>query len=185
MSRLATLAGVVSVVTAACGAGNEPPAEQIVVRQALVIEPVGRYGRSAVHTDALEAAIVAGGYAYVSVEMPHERVMLLEAAGHSMVYVNGQPRAGDPYNTGFVRLPVPLKPGANDLLFRCSRGRLKIQLRAVHDPILLDTRDATTPDLRVGQAVADWAAVVVVNATAEPIGDLSLAVQPIQAIQPS
>ena len=213
VSRLATLAGVVSVVTAACGAGDEPPAEQIVVRQALVIEPVGRYGRSAVHTDALEAAIVAGrwsppaagqtvelpdgtskawtaakandqgwftqpalggGYAYVSVEMLHERVMLLEAAGHSMVYVNGQPRAGDPYNTGFVRLPVPLKPGANDLLFRCSRGRLKIRLRAVDDPILLDTRDATTPDLRVGQAVADWAAVVVVNATAEPIGDLSL-----------
>ena len=39
------------------------------------------------------------------------------AQGHSAVYVNGRPRYGDPYGTGFVRLPVALERGENLLLF--------------------------------------------------------------------
>src|SRR5438067_4537600 len=33
-----------------------------------------------------------GGYAYVPVVADSPRVMILEAAGHGMVYVNGEPR---------------------------------------------------------------------------------------------
>src|SRR5690242_1074326 len=52
-----------------------------------------------------------GGYVFVDVEVPDERVMMLDAAGHSLVYVNGEPRCGDPYSQGFVHLPVLLRPG--------------------------------------------------------------------------
>ena len=38
----------------------QPAAEEIPLREALVIKPVGRSGRFAVHTDAIEAQIVAG-----------------------------------------------------------------------------------------------------------------------------
>jgi hypothetical protein len=47
-----------------------------------------------------------GGYAYLSMVAEQEKVLLLEAAGHAMVYVNGEPRAGDTYSYGYVRLPV-------------------------------------------------------------------------------
>jgi pimeloyl-ACP methyl ester carboxylesterase len=48
------------------GRAAEPapePAKEIVLREGLVIPPVGRYGRSPVHTDALESQIVAGKWA--------------------------------------------------------------------------------------------------------------------------
>src|ERR1043165_6328730 len=136
-------------------------AQDIVPEHALVIGGVARAGRSAVHTDAIEAQIVAGtwhtpadghsvrlpsgeartwkaldatspgffedralagGYALVPIELPEPRVMLLEASGHGMVYVNGEPREGDPYDKGMVRLPVSLPKGHSELLFNCGRG---------------------------------------------------------------
>ena len=48
-----------------------------------------------------------------------------EAAGHGMVYVGGEPRAGDPYSTGYVHLPVRVRMGSNTFLFQVGRGRLK------------------------------------------------------------
>src|SRR5438105_5684730 len=49
-----------------------------------------------------------GGYVYFAVPSAHDQVMILEAAGHSTVYVNGEPRAGDPYAHGYLHLPVLL-----------------------------------------------------------------------------
>ena len=45
--------------------GDEPttrPSDEIAVKECLVIKPVGKYGRSAVHTDAVEARLVAGSW---------------------------------------------------------------------------------------------------------------------------
>jgi len=69
-----------------------------------------------------------GGYASFVVEADAERVMVLEAAGHAMVYFNGEPRAGDVYSHGYVHVPVLLRKGANNLLFHVARGRLKADL---------------------------------------------------------
>src|SRR5207248_6257436 len=110
--------------------------KEIRLTEGLGIRSVGRAGRSAVHTDAIEALIVAGtwkapklgdtvtlpdgstrtweavkaddksaftgpafagGYAFFTVPSDTERVMMLEATGHNMVYVNGEPRTVDPY----------------------------------------------------------------------------------------
>ncbi|MHC4990023.1 MAG: carboxylesterase family protein, partial [Planctomycetota bacterium] len=115
-----------------------------------------------------------GGYAHFTVEVPQRRVALLEARGHSMVYVNGEPRVGDPYNTGFVRLPILLEPGVNSLLFQVSRGRVQARLAEPTSRVMLDARDRTVPDLIVGEPVVLWAAVVVINAGVEAVRELRL-----------
>ncbi|MEW6251380.1 MAG: prolyl oligopeptidase family serine peptidase [Planctomycetota bacterium] len=117
---------------------------------------------------------LAGGYALATVPSLGNETMLLEAAGHSVVYVNDVPRGGDPYSWGFVRLPVQLRRGDNELLFACGRGSLRAKLVAPSRPISLSVADATAPDLLIGQTGELWATVVVINTTAEPLWNLEL-----------
>jgi pimeloyl-ACP methyl ester carboxylesterase len=201
------------LVPAGASEPRQEPAKEIVLRECLVIAPVGRYGRSAVHADALESQIVAGrwappkagdmvkladgssrrwepaqaakdgalthealggGYAFFTVPATQKRVMLLEANGHVMAYVNGEPRTGDLYQTGYVHLPVLLRQGTNDFLFHVGRGRLQAKLVRPKAEAVLDLSDTTVPDAVVGEAVKTWAAVVVINATDRPADDLYL-----------
>jgi dienelactone hydrolase len=108
---------------------------------------------------------LAGGYVYAAVESPEERVCLLEAPGSTVAYVNGVPRAGDPYSYGYLRLPVRLRKGTNHLLFVAGRGRLKVRLLPVSTPLVWNTADSTLPDLRPGQNEPLWAAVPLINTT--------------------
>src|SRR5579871_172017 len=78
---------------------------------------------------------LSGGYAYVPVEAGVPQVRILEASAHAMVYVNGEPRAGDIYGYGWTRLPVLLRPGTNDLLFGGGRGgELHVRLASPRAP---------------------------------------------------
>ncbi|HLN26812.1 MAG TPA: prolyl oligopeptidase family serine peptidase [Gemmataceae bacterium] len=115
-----------------------------------------------------------GGYAYFAVPAKQTSIMLLEASGHIMVYVNGEPHTGDTYGYGYVRLPVLLKEGTNDLLFQLGRGKLKVKLIRPRAGALLDTSDSTLPDLVVGEQVKTCAALVLINATTQRLDDLSI-----------
>ncbi len=106
-----------------------------------------------------------GGYAFFSLNSPADRVMILEASGHGMVWVNGEPRAGDPYSYGYVHVPVQLKKGANLFLFTVARGDLKAKLTASPGELFFNPGDITTPDLLTGRKYDGWAAVPVINAT--------------------
>jgi predicted esterase len=117
-------------------------------------------------------AALAGGYAYVAVPAEREQVMVLEASGHLMVYVNGEPRTGDFYAHGYVKVPVLLHKGTNDLLFQCGRGTLRAKLVEPKAAALFNTADNTLPSLIVGRKTQSWAATVVLNATAEPLSGL-------------
>lgn len=108
-----------------------------------------------------------GGYVYAPVSVRSNCVMILQAEGDSLVYVNGAPRVGDPYEYGYVQLPVPLHAGTNDLLFECGRGRLKFSLAAPARPVTINLADTTLPDLIAGEPMDTWGAAVVVNATGE------------------
>ncbi len=110
-----------------------------------------------------------GGYALVIVRIQEAQVYLLEATGHSVVYVNGQPRTGDPYGLGYVRLPVALHAGDNELLFACGRGEFTVRLDPLPAPVMLNVGDSTLPDLVRGSSVQPLAAVPIVNGTAEVI----------------
>ena len=118
--------------------------------------------------------IPAGGYAYLPVKADAARVVVLQAAGHGMVYVNGEPRAGDVYGYGHVRLPIALKEGTNDLLFGAGRGPVKVALLEPKAAAELDPADLTAPDLRVGDPVDTWAALPVRNCSTEAAPDLAV-----------
>jgi pimeloyl-ACP methyl ester carboxylesterase len=124
--------------------------------------------------DGSFAATAPGGYAYVAVPSAKTEVMLLEASGHGMVYVNGEPRVGDTYGYGYVKLPVLLKAGTNEFLFQFGRGKLKAKLVPPRADFMLNPGDVTLPDLIADHDVGPWGAVVVINATTEPLEDAVL-----------
>nr|CAA9286743.1 FIG00619832: hypothetical protein [uncultured Armatimonadetes bacterium] len=123
-----------------------------------------------------QSRALAGGYLYAAVDSADARVALLEARGNTMAYVNGEPRAGDPYDHGYFRVPVKLRAGRNDFLFACGRGRLRARLLPVAGPVTVYRDDATLPDLlteyRGGSPL--WGAVVVANASEAPLVGLRL-----------
>ena len=73
-------------------------------------------------------AALRGGYLAARSHAADDSVMMLEAAGHAMVYAGGEPRGGDIYSNGYVHLPVQVRKGQNALLFQVGRGRLKARL---------------------------------------------------------
>ncbi|MEI6343296.1 MAG: prolyl oligopeptidase family serine peptidase [Verrucomicrobiota bacterium] len=124
-----------------------------------------------------EHPALRGGYIQVPFVSDRDRILLLQASGHSMAYVNGEPRAGDIYRNGSVSLPIAIKAGTNDLLFATGRGALSIRL-AEPEPIAIDPRDPTLPDLVRGRRNDAAAAVLVVNASQEPLSGLVLRATP-------
>ncbi len=107
-----------------------------------------------------------GGYASFTYDSPTDKVVLLEASGHTLVYVNSTLHAGDPYSYGYLSIPIQLHKGQNSLLFQCGRGGLHVNLVDPPTPVSLDLRDSTTPDIHEGTGANNLlAAVVVRNAT--------------------
>jgi poly(3-hydroxybutyrate) depolymerase len=115
-----------------------------------------------------------GGFAAITVPSDAHRILILEAAGHTLVYVNSVPRVGDPYGHGYVRLPVSLKSGENHLLFAVGGGTLRVKLTVPKSSAYLDLSDATLPDLPAGGEAGTWGAVVAVNASDRPLDRLSI-----------
>ncbi len=214
---LLLVAGFVGMVTqwrlAETKADDRTTNSEFILREALVIAPGSRSGRSAVHQDAVESLIVTGnrtapkagdaltqpdgssrtwepvtagenatfqhralrgGYLYSMIPSDEDRLMILDAAGHSMVYVNGEPRTGDLYSNGWVRVPILLRAGNNDLLFSVARGELRAKLVAPKGTAQFDLADTTLPDLIVGQPVDVEGAVVILNSTNEPLDGLAI-----------
>jgi len=191
--------------------------DDIVFIDYLIIEPMGKAGRTPIHTDALLARIVAGeviapktgdaialpdgskkawqaakakadgtlehaafrgGYAFATITREQAGTMLLDARGHSLVYVNGALRAGNPYGYDYMRLPVPLRAGANTFLFQVARGSLNARLRPVRPQPMLSAADHTLPDILTASKSGGgdfnlWCAAPVINPTATPV-DVSL-----------
>ena len=129
----------------------------------------------------LQDDVLRGGYAHAIVEAEESGPMILDARGHSLVYVNGIPRAGDPYSNGLMRIPVELRKGPNEFLFRVGRGRLKAELLppprneqgAVRTYAFMNSDD-TVPDLVVNKPVNALAGILVANFGSDWIPEASL-----------
>jgi pimeloyl-ACP methyl ester carboxylesterase len=112
-----------------------------------------------------ESPALTGGRALFLIPSDEDRVMVLEASGHTMSWVNGEPRIGDPYSHGYVRVPVALKKGTNEFLFTVGRGELRAKLTTPSSTLFFNPADATVPDLIAGQKYEGWVALPVINAT--------------------
>lgn len=106
-----------------------------------------------------------GGWASFTVESDDDRVMILDAKGDSLVYVDGEPRTGDPYSNGLIRFPVLLHKGKTELLFKGGRGQLQATLAPPGGTVVFDTTDDTVPDVIEGETGELWAGVGLLNAT--------------------
>jgi poly(3-hydroxybutyrate) depolymerase len=113
-----------------------------------------------------EDPALENGYLAVQIDEPSPTDLILNAQGDSLVYVNGAPRAGDPYSYGYLNLPIHLNQGANVLLFVAGRGRISIKTRPIVKPLILQTEDATLPDLVLGSTDPVYASVVALNSSA-------------------
>lgn len=116
-----------------------------------------------------------GGYAYTHVTAAQPQVVLLEATGHAMVFVNGEPRAGDPYLTERTTLPVLLTPGKNEFLFHVAAGKLKARLIKPDGSLVFNTTDITAPSLVRGETQPVWVGIVLVNARDQELVDTQVA----------
>lgn len=117
----------------------------------------------------MESQLLRGGYVSWQFFANNERTLLLEAAGHSVAYVNGVPRAGDPYGYGYVVLPIKIQKGKNEILLQGARGRVRARITETPNQAFLNDKDNTLPDLLVGQRTPSWGAIVVVNPSEEPL----------------
>lgn len=113
-------------------------------------------------------------YLYVTYTSDKEKTALLNTKGSSTVYVNGEPHTGDPYASGWLYIPVTLKKGLNEFYIRSGFGT-SAALIFPSKSISLNTEDPTLPVLVLQQDNANAkGAVVVINATAKPLSNLSV-----------
>jgi pimeloyl-ACP methyl ester carboxylesterase len=114
-----------------------------------------------------------GGYVQFVVQSDEPQIVLLEGNGHSAVFVNDQPRTGDPYNL-WQQLPVQIREGQNRLLFQVGRGRFSGRLLPVEEPVFLAHGDPTLPTILKGEDQPVWGAMPLINATDQPLTDLEI-----------
>lgn len=115
-----------------------------------------------------------GGYASFTVRRNRSEVVIMNANGHNLAYVNGEPRGGDVYGYGYNRVPIQLRAGENDLLFATGRGRLRVVLEPLAKSASLNRDDLTLPDLILGKSESQWGAVIVMNGSTEPLKGATL-----------
>ncbi len=127
------------------------------------------------HEDLLDGSLTA------RIDSPRDQVVLLEVRGPRYVDVNGIRRVGNFYATSdtwesweprfdYARIPVRLHTDENTLVAYHSRtGRVALRWSEPKAPLLLNLDDVTLPDLVIGEPVATWGAVTLINATDEPV----------------
>lgn len=122
-------------------------------------------------------------YAYAVYNAESEGIALLQGMSHNIVYVNGVPRSGNPYQYkdkfedweprfDYSLIPVKLKKGRNEFIFECRRGRLKAVLKVITAGVLLNTKDVTVPDIIRNDETTYLGAVAVINASERNFKDL-------------
>lgn len=110
-----------------------------------------------------------GGYIYFTYESAKEQTALLNISGNSAVYFNGELHTGDPYNSGWLYIPVKLKKGTNEIFVR-SGFILVAKLIFPDKPVQLNTADPTIPFIVPNEKNdAIKGAIVVINASAQPL----------------
>ena len=125
-----------------------------------------------------------GGYVVYTFDSNERYPALLDARGHSFAYVNGQPRGGDVYNRGTLRIPFMVREGTNELVFRSGRGPLKPRVQSamavagneMSNPsdqvVFFGAGDRTLPDLITGESIDTMGSILIYNVNEQRLEDL-------------
>ena len=112
-------------------------------------------------------------YIYLTYVSPESRSAVLNIQGNSGVYVNGVPHMGDPYESGWMYIPIVLRKGLNEFYVRGTN--VWPQLLFPSKPVYISTPDSTLPFVVTGeQSGVLQGAVVVVNTTDVPLKGYTL-----------
>ncbi|MCF8240944.1 MAG: S9 family peptidase [Melioribacteraceae bacterium] len=126
-----------------------------------------------------------GGYVSVQFDSDEEKVMLVEAMRHSIMYVNGEPHSGNVYQYkdeyeswepkfNFYLIPVKMNKGINELLFKCYYGALKVKLHEVIKEKMLNPNGLTLPDIRMNDDSELFGGITVINNSGDVVNNLSI-----------
>ena len=130
-------------------------------------------GRISIPRTGTNLGFGRGGYIYLTYTSEQERVALLNIQGNSGLFFNGASHAGDPYNAGWLYIPVQLKKGLNELYIRGAN--IKALLHFPAKPVVLNTEDPTLPSIVLNEPNDRLqGAVVVYNTTGKELKGLQL-----------
>jgi len=105
-------------------------------------------------------------YVYTEFDSPQETLALLEATGHTRVFINGMPHDGDHYDYGHTLIPFILREGPNQFVYTYGRfGRVASKIVIPEKELQFSPRDMTLPSLIPGETESKWGAVRIVNAS--------------------
>ncbi|WP_290793946.1 alpha/beta hydrolase-fold protein [Flavihumibacter sp. UBA7668] len=110
---------------------------------------------------------------YLSYQSPKAQTAILSVKGNSSVLINGEMHTGDPYNMGFLYIPVQLGKGLNEFYLRGSSAIASLLFPS--KPVQLQGEDMTLPHIVPGvQTGKQEGAVVVVNTENKPLKGLRI-----------
>lgn len=110
---------------------------------------------------------------YLSYTSRQAQTAILSVKGNSSVFVNGVLHTGDPYNMGFLYLPIPLKKGLNEFFLRGSSAEARLLFPSKQ--VMIQGDDLTLPHIVPGlQQGIQEGAVVIMNAGNSPLKGLTL-----------
>jgi dienelactone hydrolase len=113
------------------------------------------------------------GYLYLTYTSTQEKNALLNIKGNSAVIFNGAPHTGDPYNSGWMYVPVRLKKGLNELYVRGQQ--VTADLIFPEKQVLLNMEDPTLPNLVLGDKnTMLQGALVIINVTDKALKRLQI-----------
>jgi predicted peptidase len=114
-------------------------------------------------------------YIYTQFDSPEETIALLDAKGHTRVFINGMPNEGDHYDYGYTLIPFQLHKGVNQFIYTDGRfGRLRSKIIIPHKPLQFTSRDMTLPSVIRGERNELWGAIRVINAAQSQTDSLFL-----------
>lgn len=121
----------------------------------------------------------SNGYVYLTYQSDKEQTAILTVTGNDMLFFNGVPRGGDMYRYGWMNLPVRLKKGTNEIYARVARfgrfGGIAANLTFPEEPVFIDTKDATLPDVVPGlKNDSLWVGLVVANTSSKVLTGLQI-----------
>jgi hypothetical protein len=113
------------------------------------------------------------GYMYLTYTAEKERTAILNIRGNSSFFFNGVSHAGDPYNSGWLYIPVQLKKGLNELYVRGVFVTANLQFPA--KPVTINAEDATLPSIVLTTNNQELqGAVVIINTTPKELKGLQI-----------